>query len=299
MIRYTTEQPDSNTLRFHFTLPADEFEEALDQVYASVKDQYEVPGMRRGRASRKMVENHFGRDVLEKPALDQIVTSAYQKAASEYTEEIYYSPSVRVEQKAPGKDLLFTATVRIRPEVKLCDYRAVKLTPEDLKEADEAAAEVPQEQQENTRLYLLQSALVAHIAEKSQVEVPDTMINERAFSMARALEQRLQADQKTMDDYFEECHTDRQSLLKEFAQAAERQLRDRLTLQAIAGAEGLEATQEEYDAEVKRLSDMYLMPVEKLREFLARREEAKIRQDISIAKAADWVAAQVRAQIAK
>lgn len=299
MIRYTTEQPDSNTLRFHFTLPAAEFEETLDKVYASVKDQYEVPGMRRGKASRKMLENHFGREILEKPALDQIVTSAYQKAASEYPEEIYYSPSVRVEQKAPGKDLLFTATVRIRPEVKLCDYRAVKLTADDMKEADEAAAEVPQEQKADTRMYLLQSALVSHIAEQSQVEVPDTMVDERALSMARALEQRLQADQKTIEDYFKECQTDRQSLLKEFAQAAERQLRDRLTLQAIAKAEGLEATDEEYNAEVKRLSDMYLMPVERLQEFLARREAVKIRQDIAISKAAEWVAAQVRAQIAK
>ena len=60
----------------------------------------------------------------------------------------------------------------------------------------------------------------------------------------------------------------------------------------------LDATEAEYDAEVARLSGMYLMPEEKLRPLLAHREGIKIRQDIAISKAADWVAAQVRQQTA-
>ncbi|WP_370863780.1 hypothetical protein [Ruthenibacterium lactatiformans] len=150
----------------------------------------------------------------------------------------------------------------------------------------------PGEQQSETRAYLLRSALVDRIAAGSRVEVPETMIHERALSMARSLEQRLEQDQSSMEEYYKACHTDREHLLADFAQAAEDQLRARLTLLAIARAEGLDATEAEYDAEVARLSGMYLMPEEKLRPLLAHREGIKIRQDIAISKAADWVAAK-------
>ena len=298
MMHYTTELLDDNTLLFRFTVPAEEYTAALDEAWRTHKDRYPVPGMRDGKASRTMIERHHGKDVFEKPALDQLVTSAYRKAASEYPEEIYYTPTVRVEQHEEGKALCFTARVQIRPEVRLGDYRAVQLQPEDLRRAAQKAQEVPGEQQSETRAYLLRSALVDRIAAGSRVEVPETMIHERALSMARSLEQRLEQDQSSMEEYYKACHTDREHLLADFAQAAEDQLRARLTLLAIARAEGLGATEAEYDAEVARLSGMYLMPEEKLRPLLAHREGIKIRQDIAISKAADWVAAQVRQQTA-
>ena len=85
--------------------------------------------MRDGKASRAMIERYHGKDVFQKPALDQIVTASYRKAASEYPEEIYYTPTVRVEQHEAGRDLCFTAQVQIRPEVRLGDYRAAQLQP--------------------------------------------------------------------------------------------------------------------------------------------------------------------------
>lgn len=67
---------------------------------------------------------------------------------------------MRVEQHEEGKALCFTARVQIRPEVRLGDYRAVQLQPEDLRRAAQKAQEVPGEQQSETRAYLLRSALV-------------------------------------------------------------------------------------------------------------------------------------------
>lgn len=153
MMHYTTELLDDNTLLFRFTVPAEEYTAALDDAWRTHKARYPVPGMRDGKASRTMIERHHGKDVFEKPALDQLVTSAYRKAASEYPEEIYYTPTVRVEQHEEGKALCFTARVQIRPEVRLGDYRAVQLQPEDLRRAAQKAQEVPGEQQsENARL---------------------------------------------------------------------------------------------------------------------------------------------------
>ena len=100
MMHYTTELLGDNTLLFRFTVPAEEYTAALDEVWRTNKVRYPVPGMRDGKASRAMIERYHGKDVFEKPALDQLVTSAYRKAASEYPEEIYYTPTVRVEQHA-------------------------------------------------------------------------------------------------------------------------------------------------------------------------------------------------------
>ncbi len=298
MMHYTTEHLNDNLLLFRFTVPAEDYTAALDEAWRANKSRYPVPGMRDGKASRAMIERYHGKAVFEKPALDQIVTASYRKAASEYPEEIYYTPTVRVEQHEDGQDLCFTAQVQIRPEVRLGDYRTIQLQPDDFRRAEQAAAEAPGEQQNDTRTYLLRSALVDRIAAASHVEIPETMIHERALSMARSLEQRLEQDQSSIEDYYKACHTDREHLLADFAQAAEDQLRARLTLLAIARAEGLDATDAEYDAEVARLSSMYLMPEDKLRPLLARREGVKIRQDIAISKAADWVTAQVRQQTA-
>lgn len=296
MKNYTIEQIDANNIRFCFTIPAAEYEKTLNTVFQVNRENYQIPGMRKGKADRKMVEAYLGREAFTKPALEKLVTEAYRKAASEYPEEIYYSPVVRVEQNEPGRDLVFSARVKINPETELCDYRSVRLTQEDLAEAEKALQGLSQEDREATHEYLLETALVNRIAAASQVEIPETMIHERALSMAQALERQLQNSQKSMEDYFEACHTTREKVIADFALAARDQLRSRLTLLAIARAEGLDATDEEYEAELKRLSDLYMMPVEKLKTYFALREGSKVRQDIAISKAAKFIGTLVREQ---
>ncbi len=296
MKNYTVEHIDPNHLCFHFTIPFAQLSAAVDTLYQSSKDQFSVPGMRKGKASRQLIESHYGKTVFSAPALEKVVTDAYCKAASEYPQEIYYTPTVKIEQNEPEKDLIFSARVQIEPEIRLGDYHSAVVTDADLAEITQTVADVPKEEQDATRHYLLQAALVEQIAQKSSIEIPDTMINERAMQMARTLEQRLQADQKSIEDYFEECHTSKEALLNDFAKAAKAQLRSRLTLFAIARAEGLTATEEEYTAELNRLSQMYMIPVEQLRNLLAQREEWKIRQDIAISKAADWIGTRIGTQ---
>ena len=298
MKNYTVEQLDANHLCFHFTIPFARLNAAADALYQANREQFSVPGMRKGKASRQLIEAHYGKSVFTGPALEQVVTGAYSKAAAEYPQEIYYSPTVKVEQNEPEKDLLFSARVQIAPEIILGDYRAAAVTAADLAEAEQILAEIPAAEQDATRHYLLQAALVEQIAQKSSMEIPDTMINERAMQMARTMEQRLQADQRSMEDYFEEAQTTKEDLLAYFAEAAKEQLRSRLTLFAIARAEGLTATEDEYAAELDRLSALYLMPAEQLRKLFAPREEGKIRQDIAISKAADWISGRIDAAAA-
>lgn len=296
MTKYTTEQIDRNNIRFRFIVPSAEFDAVLEAVYRTNKDKYEMPGVRKGKADRKMLEAYLGRDVFTRPAVDKVVSEAYCKAASEYPEEIYYTPVVTIEQNEPGSDLVFSARVKIHPESKLCDYRSVLLTEGDRKKAEEAAQDIPENERDSTRRYLLQSALISRIADQSTIEIPETMINERAMDMAREFERRLEMNQESLNDYYKGSGSDEKTMLKGFAAAAKEQLRSRLTLLAIARAEGLEATDEEYNAEIERLSAMYLMPPEQLKKFFAIREGAKLKQDIAVSKAAEFISQIVRQQ---
>ncbi|TQI67855.1 trigger factor [Clostridium sp. KNHs216] len=296
MTKYTVEQTDHNNVRFRFIVPSAEFDTRLETAYRVNKDKYEMPGVRKGKAERKMAEAYLGRAVFTKPVVDKIVSEAYCKAASEYPEEIYYSPVITIEQNEPGRDFMFSARVRIRPEAKLCDYRSVLLTEGDRKKADEAVRDIPESEQGPTRRYLLQSALINRIADQSTIEIPETMILERAVNMAREFERRLETDQKSLKEYYQECGSDEKTMLAEFAADAKKQLRSRLTLLAIARSEGLEATGEEYDAEIRRLSAMYLMTTEQLKKFFANREGSKLKEDIAVSKAAEFISQTVQRQ---
>lgn len=296
MTKYTTEQIDHNNIRFHFIVPSAEFDAILEDVYQANKDKYEIPGVRKGKAGRKMLEAYLGRAVFTKPTVDKIVSEAYCKAASEYPKEIYYTPKVTIEQNEPGSDLVFFAQVKIHPESQLCDYHSVLLTEEDRKKAEKIVQDIPESERDSTRRYLLQSALISRIADQSTIDIPETMINERAMNMAREFERRLEMNQESLNEYYKVTCSDEKTMLKEFTAAAKEQLRSRLTLLAIAQSEGLKATDKEYDTETQRLSAMYLMTPEQLRKFFATREGSKLKQDIEVSKAAEFTSQMVQLQ---
>ena len=288
MNTYILEKPDPNHLLYTITIPALEFDSAIDQYFRKNRDKFNVPGVRPGKATRKMVESYFGRKAF-KPAIDKIVSDAYGKAAAEYPEEILFMPTVRVVQDIPGRDFVFSAHVKVNPEAELCDYRKIEIPQEQVDDALKTAADLPVENRAATRRYLLQNALINTIAANSDIEVPDTLVNERAIEMANAFDQQLAGNNKTLDDYYKECNTDENALLRDFADAAEKQLRMRLTLLAIARNEGLEATDEEYDQECRRLAENSLLPYERVKELFAKHEIYKVRRDIAISKGADFI----------
>lgn len=201
MNTYILEKPDSNHLLYTITVPALEFDSAIDQYFRKNRDKFNVPGVRPGKATRKMVESYFGRKAF-KPAIDKIVSDAYGKAAAEYPEEILFMPRVRVVQDIPGRDFVFSAHVKVNPEAELCDYKNVEIPQEQVDDALKTAAELPLENRAATRRYLLQNALITAIADNSVIEVPDTLINERAIEMANAFDQQLAGNNKTLDDYY-------------------------------------------------------------------------------------------------
>lgn len=269
MTNYTTEKTDENRLCFHFRVP---------------------PGTLRARAGMAGAQTTAAtRNARVSRAVNTLVSDACRKAASEYPDIVYFKPVVTVVQNLPGRDLIFSACIQIQPVCRLCDYRAVRLTQEDRERAERAVRELPGNEREATRRYLLQAALIGRIAEESTTELPRAMVDERAVNMAEEFKKRLELGRESLDAYYRETGTDEKRMLADFAADAEKQLRARFVLLAVAREETLEATGADYDEQIRRLGERYPLSPERIRTLFEAGEGARLRQDIAVSKAADFI----------
>ena len=278
MTNYTTEKTGRDNICFHFRVPPGE-----------LRTRSGATGTQIGTSART---------VMVRQAMESLISEACRKAASEYPDIPYFKPVVTVSQNLPGRDLIFSAGIQVRPVCRLCAYRGVRLTSEDRERVERALTDIPADEQEATRLYLLQAALIGHIADKSSIEIPQTMVDDRAVRMAREFKKRIEMDQKSLDNYYQETGTDEKQMLANFAADAREQIRTRLTLLSIAHAEGLEATQTDYDEELQHLCARYPLSLEQIRTLFESGEGARLRQDIAVSKAANFIGELVTEQTA-
>ncbi len=183
------------------------------------------------------------------------------------------------------------------PSVHLCDYHQVRLDDSDFASAKKEAADSPAEYADTMYANSLCTALVRRIVEDSKVTIPKSLAHDRAISMAMAMEDRLSADSHSLEDYYKAMGTNEVQLISEMEEAATKQLESRAVLLAIAKTEGLEATDSEYQAEVRRLGMHYPLSFDELdRFFHANGEDVAIREDVSIEKASRLVTELAMAQ---
>ena len=273
-MKYKVKNTDDNNLRFEFAFTVEEIENEMRQYAQKNKKEY-ISDMTKQSSVRKHI-------------ITELVKKEYVKAAMQYTQEIYYSPVLNVI-KDDKSGLVVSADVQISPVFKLGDYSVLSLTENELEEIERDIATVPEDNRATIRRYLLQSKLVEKLDNITEGTVPDTMASERAGQMMSAFEQQLDSNGKDIKDYYEDCDTNEHELYEDFMKEAKRQLHSRLSLYELAKAENLYATEEEYEAELRKLSDRSMMPVSRLREIFEKKEGAKLRQDIAIAKAAEFL----------
>ena len=119
-----------------------ELEEAMAKSYRRLVQKAEIPGFRRGKAPRDILERHIGRESLLDDALKALVPEAFNKAIAEQKIEAFAQPHIEVTQSEP---LIFKATVPLPPVVKLGDYHRIKVAPEPVKlSEDDVTAAIEQ-----------------------------------------------------------------------------------------------------------------------------------------------------------
>lgn len=416
------EKLEGNMAKLTIEASAEDFEEAVEKAYQKNKGKMSIPGFRKGKVPRKIIEQMYGKDVFYEEAANILIPSAYAKAVDECTEEIVSQPSIEVVQLEVGQPFIFSAEVALKPEVTLGKYKGIEIEktetsvtdeevdaaiereretnartiivedravknndmtvidfegfvdgvafeggkgenypltigsgtfipgfeeqligaelnkevevnvtfPEDYQAADlagkpalfkctvkeikekelpelddEFASEVSEfetleeykdsvkkdlaEQKEKDAKDKKEEKLVDAIIADATMDIPEPMITTQQRQMADDFAQRIQMQGLSIEQYFQFTGLTKAAFLEQMKPQAEKRIKSRLVLEAVAKAENLEASDDEYNEEVESMAKNYKMEVGKLTEMIGSFEEKAIREDICIRKAVAFV----------
>ncbi len=417
------EKLEKNMAKLTVEVSAEDLEKAIEKVYQKQKKQISIPGFRKGKVPRMMVEKMYGKEVFYEDAANDLIPDAYDKAVDECEEDIVSSPKIEVTQIEAGKPFIFTATVALKPEVKLGEYKGVKIEKIDREVTEEEVmAEINKERENNARNITVEDrpvkdgdmtvidfegfvdgvafdggkgenypltigsgafipgfeeqlvgaeigkevevkvtfpeeyqaeelqgkeavfkCTVLEIKEKeipelddefasevsefetldeykedvrknltekkekdaksareneaveaavkaSEMEIPEAMLETQQRQMVDEFAQRITMQGMSMEQYMQFTGATYEKMIEQVKPQAEERIKSRLVLEAIAKAENIVATEEDYDEEMKTMAEVYQMEIDKVKELMGEREKKNIMQDLAVRKAAEFVA---------
>ncbi len=146
------EKLDHNMVKLTVEVPAEDVEKALQAAYLKQRRQINIPGFRKGKVPRQMIEKMYGPEVFYDEAANKMIPEAYGNAYDECGLELVSQPAIDVVQMEKGKPFIFTAEVAVKPEVVLGEYKGMKVDKISTRvTAKEVDAEIDKERERNAR----------------------------------------------------------------------------------------------------------------------------------------------------
>lgn len=143
------EKLENNMAKLTIEVEATELEKAIQAAYQKNKGKISVPGFRKGKVPRQLIEKMYGKEVFYEDAANALIPDAYEKALEDCEETIVSTPKIEVTQIEAGKPFIFTAEVALKPEVKLGKYKGVKVEKADTDVTDDEINEQIEKEREN------------------------------------------------------------------------------------------------------------------------------------------------------
>ena len=155
------EKLEKNMAKLTIEVPAEKVEAALQNAYLKNRKQISVPGFRKGKVPRQMIEKMYGPSIFYDDAVNAMIQEAYPEATKECDLEIVSRPDVEVVQIEKGKPFIFTAEVAVKPEVTLGQYKGIEVEKADTTATDEEVnAEIDKERESNSRTITVEDRAV-------------------------------------------------------------------------------------------------------------------------------------------
>ena len=171
----------ANEVKIEFTVEAEKFNEAIQNVYKKNAKYFNIPGFRKGKAPFKMVEKAYGIQIFYEDAFNEIAGEVYSKGLEDNKIEAVSKPEIDIVQIEAGKDLIFTAVVQTKPEVKLGKYKGIEIKKVEYNVSDEDIEhELSHAAEHNARLVSVEDKPV----EKGNI----TIIDFEGFTDGKAFE---------------------------------------------------------------------------------------------------------------
>ena len=194
---------EKNMAKLTVEIEAERLEKALDAAYNKQKKSISMPGFRKGKVPRAMVEKMYGVEVFYEDAANILLQETYPEAYDESGLEIVSRPAVSIEQIEEGKSFIYTAKVAVKPEVTLGQYKGVEVqkTKSDVTEED-IETEIKRAREKNSRLITVEDR---GIEDGDQVTIDfDGSVDGKRFEGGKAEDYPLTIGSHTFIDNFEE-----------------------------------------------------------------------------------------------
>ena len=152
----SVEKMEKNCVKMTIEVAAEEFDKAMQKAYLKQKGKISVPGFRKGKVPRQLIEKMYGPEIFYEEAADTLLQQEYPKAVEESGLDVQSRPDVEITQVEKGKPFIFTAVVAVYPEVTLGEYKGIEVPIRDTEVTDEEVQkELEREQEKNSRMISL------------------------------------------------------------------------------------------------------------------------------------------------
>ena len=151
------ENVEKNVVKLEIEVDAEKFEQAIQKAFLKNAKKFNIPGFRRGKAPRKIIERYYGESVFYEDAINFVYPEAYDKAISENNIQPVDDPEIDIKQIGQGKSLIFTAKVTVKPEVELGEYKGVEVAEVKAEVTDDdVEQELKRTAEKNSRLITIE-----------------------------------------------------------------------------------------------------------------------------------------------
>ncbi|MCR5146843.1 MAG: trigger factor [Clostridia bacterium] len=194
---------NTNELKLTFNVPAETFDAGMKKVYAKTAKYFNIPGFRKGKAPMALVEKTYGSEIFYEDTFNEIVPEIFEKEIEENKLEVVSKPEIDIVQIGKGKELIFTAVVQTKPEVKLGKYKGIELDKVEYKiMAKDVNQELQKMAEKNARLISVEGQAV----KEKDIAVIDFegFVDGVAFEGGKAENHELEIGSKTFIPGFED-----------------------------------------------------------------------------------------------
>ena len=194
---------NKNELKLEFTVESKIFDEGIKKVFSKNAKYFNIPGFRKGKAPMNIVERYYGEEIFYEDAFNEVVTEIYDSAIKEESIEAVSRPNIDIVQIGKGKDLIFTAIVQTKPELKLGKYKGIELEKNEYKVTDkDVENELNRMAERNSRMITVEN----RATEKGDIAVIDFLgsVDGVEFEGGKAENHELELGSNTFIPGFED-----------------------------------------------------------------------------------------------
>lgn len=148
---------ENNEIQLKLVVAAEQFEKAVDGAYKKLKGKFNISGFRKGKAPKKIIMAHYGEEVFYEEAINICFPEVYEKALETHNIDPVDRPEIDIDDIVKGKDVVFTATIQVMPEVKIENYKGIRVEKKEYNvQEEDIDREIKSMQDKNGRMILVE-----------------------------------------------------------------------------------------------------------------------------------------------